>query len=258
MIVIVKILVCLVALIQISSADIEYNNTENRIVGGVNAKIEDFPYQVSILLNKRHICGGSIFHPYFILTAAHCVDEYPARFYVIRAGSNYSNAGGEIVPVCSIQIHRNFDKNTLDYDIAILRLCSQLIFRPTILPIALPYYGEPIPDNLKAVATGWGLTQENGKLSTVLQKVFIPTISTKSCSMLYRKYHEEITNRMFCAGYLQGGKDACQGDSGGPLRVKGKLMGIVSWGFGCAQPDHPGIYTSVPTLRKWIKKVTGY
>ncbi len=61
-------------------------------------------------------------------------------------------------------------------------------------------------------------------------------------------YHEDqITKNMMCAGVNGGGKDSCQGDSGGPLldRENGVLVGVVSWGTGCAVDGFPGVYARI-------------
>merc|ERR1712151_1200266 len=61
---------------------------------------------------------------------------------------------------------------------------------------------------------------------------------------------------MICASREE--RDSCQGDSGGPLIIKGDdatsdvLIGIVSWGFGCAEPTYPGVYTNVGFFNKFI------
>lgn len=57
---------------------------------------------------------------------------------------------------------------------------------------------------------------------------------------------------MICGAVPEGGKDACQGDSGGPFAVGGELVGITSWGFGCALKGYPGVYSRVPALRSWV------
>lgn len=69
---------------------------------------------------------------------------------------------------------------------------------------------------------------------------------------------------MICAGYKDGGRDSCLGDSGGPLIMidgnekQPRLVGVVSFGKGCADPKHPGVYGRVTAVRKWIKSVTGF
>ncbi|WP_414731049.1 trypsin-like serine protease, partial [Vibrio vulnificus] len=73
--------------------------------------------------------------------------------------------------------------------------------------------------------------------------VDVPVVSNDECRRAYRS----LTNRMFCAGVPQGGKDACQGDSGGPAVIKpdGIQVGVVSYGIGCARKGYPGVYTNV-------------
>lgn len=87
-------------------------------------------------------------------------------------------------------------------------------------------------------------------------RVSVPIVNRSECADAYR-YMNTITDRMICAGYTSGGKDACQGDSGGPLTADGLLYGLVSWGYGCAKPKYPGVYTNVANLRSWIKTHSG-
>ena len=61
---------------------------------------------------------------------------------------------------------------------------------------------------------------------------------------------------MICAGYQHGKHDSCQGDSGGPLVARNKLVGVVSWGIGCAEDGFPGVYARVSSVRDWIKSVS--
>lgn len=107
-----------------------------------------------------------------------------------------------------------------------------------------------------AVVSGWGLVSENGKNSETLRKVTVPIMQQAICRSLYLK-KGNVTNRMICAGYLGGVMDACQGDSGGPLVYKNTLLGIVSWGHGCARANYPGVYTKVSKFRNWISRNAG-
>lgn len=231
---------------------------DHRIVGGINASILEYPYQVSVRKLNSHICGGSIFHTLYILTAAHCVDGGIASQFSIRAGSSFITKGGKRVKVCEIIAKGDYNIETLDNDVAILKLCSPLVFSDKILPVALPEAGEEVAAGAKAFVTGWGYEAENSFLPSTLKQVELPIVSTNDCKKAYSNFGN-ITNNMICAGLMQtGGKDACQGDSGGPLRANGKLMGVVSWGFGCARPHYPGVYTKVSNYRNWIKTVTNY
>nr|CAI5862571.1 unnamed protein product [Callosobruchus analis] len=227
-------------------------NGSFQIVGGHVVDIADYPYQVSLQIWGRHICGAIILDQNFILTAAHCVTGETKNSITIRVGSSYRDKDGEVLSITKIFIHPDFDAVTYNYDISIIQLSSPLDFGPGVRKVGLPSEGTTIPDGLAASATGWGKLYDEGPLADVLQEVDLPTITKSSCE----KYYEgHLTDTMFCAGFDQGGKDTCVGDSGGPLVVSGILIGITSWGGVCAAPKTPGVYTNVPTLIKYINSI---
>jgi len=128
-------------------------------------------------------------------------------------------------------------------------------YGPGVQPIALASV-EP-PAGARAVVSGWGtLTAGGSTLPSQLQAVEVNITSRAACNSAYAAYGG-ITVNMICAGVTGGGKDACQGDSGGPLVVGDQLVGIVSWGMGCALADYPGVYTNVATLKSFITDTTG-
>lgn len=87
----------------------------------------------------------------------------------------------------------------------------------------------------------------------MLQAAQVPIVEHSVCANRFKPSKRNITERMFCAGFIDGGVDSCQGDSGGPVQQNGKLVGIVSWGIGCAKAFYPGVYTDVPHLRDWVR-----
>lgn len=97
-----------------------------------------------------------------------------------------------------------------------------------------------------------------GRVEDILQKVTVPLMSKEECQARYRK--RRIDDKEICAGYDEGGKDACKGDSGGPLSCRHEevwyLVGITSWGEGCARPQQPGVYTKVVEFSDWILEKT--
>ncbi|KAF7395062.1 hypothetical protein HZH66_008236 [Vespula vulgaris] len=209
------------------SQDFNWDYDEGRIVGGQQTSIHQHPYQVSVRFNTRHICGGAIISKEWIITAAHCVKDTFVRYVSIKAG------------------------------ISDLRMREKSFhFGQNMRPISLAKTTDQYTTGSKAVVTGWGVLRKNGVLSDKLREVRVPVLSNRNCSYLYMG--REITSRMLCAGYLNvGGRDACQGDSGGPLVQHGKLIGLVSWGYGCAEPAYPGVYTRVAALRSWITEHAG-
>ena len=85
----------------------------------------------------------------------------------------------------------------------------------------------------------------------VLQ-VDVPVVSDADCRKAYGV--SDITDSMICAGLDAGGKDSCQGDSGGPFMCGKQLSGVVSWGYGCAQPGFPGVYTQTSYFVSWLNQ----
>ncbi|KAL4876757.1 trypsin-like cysteine/serine peptidase domain-containing protein [Aspergillus karnatakaensis] len=229
------------------------------IVGGYTAGRTEFPYQVSIQTSS-HFCGGSIISPDYILTAAHCATKHVASRLRVRVGSPSHNSGGQLVRVAEIISHADYNADTIENDIAVLRLTQSLQLGEAVGVIDLPPSNETTPET-GAVCTvsGWGTTSHEGAdLPTNLRAVDIKVIDHALC----REWYEDVrnvTDQMVCAGVQGGGKDACQGDSGGPLVEKEShtQIGVVSWGYGCGQHGRFGVYADTAAYRDWIKENAG-
>ena len=117
------------------------------------------------------------------------------------------NQGGQLIQVEKYYQHENFDPDTYDYDISILKLEKGLKFGDGVAVAVLPSQSEDdIPGDTVGTVTGWGRLSLYGRLPQELEEVDLPTLNPSDC----RQEYKSVTNRMFCAGYLKGGKDACQ------------------------------------------------
>uniref|UniRef100_T1GE17 Peptidase S1 domain-containing protein n=1 Tax=Megaselia scalaris TaxID=36166 RepID=T1GE17_MEGSC len=213
------------AVIAIASASVlphfvQVPKLDGRIVGGQPTTIEQYPYQVSLFrVGGSHFCGGSLVSNNIVITAAHCLQSISASQLQVRLGSTSRSSAQDVEFTNSIQ------------------------------PIGLASV-DPAPGTT-AVVTGWGTVKEGGfTLPTTLQEVFVDIVSRQSCQSAYGKNYD-INASMVCAA--SEGKDACQGDSGGPLVANGQLVGVVSWGIGCARSAYPGVYGNVPDLLSWVQ-----
>ncbi|XP_075392498.1 transmembrane protease serine 9 [Tenrec ecaudatus] len=229
-----------------------------RIVGGFGAASGEVPWQVSLKEGTRHFCGATVVGDRWLLSAAHCFNHTKVEQVRAHLGTaSLLGMGGSPVKVGlrRVVLHPLYQAATLDFDVAMLELASPLPFNKYIQPICLPLAIQKFPVGRKCMISGWGNTQEgNATKPDILQKASVGIIDQKTCSILY---NFSLTDRMLCAGFLEGRVDSCQGDSGGPLACEETpgvfyLAGIVSWGIGCAQAKKPGVYTRVTRLKGWI------
>lgn len=159
--------------------------------------------------------------------------------------------------------HPKFDPRTFEYDLALLRFYEPVPFRKNISPVCIPE-GNKSYVGRTATVTGWGRLYEDGPLPNALQHVSVPVITNDECEKMYRRagYAEDIPNIFICAGMQGGGRDSCEGDSGGPLVIeengRWNLIGIISWGIGCALPNQPGVYTRITEFSSWIYQIISY
>jgi len=213
---------------------------------------------LSSQFSSQPFCGGTLISGKDVLTAAHCTSGSTTAAYVVLGEHRLgSNDGEKKVRVCGVKNHPNYNDRTVDYDFSILTLCETVDFTQDISPACLPSSSSNNYDSRESVVSGWGTLNSGGSTPDVLHDVTVNTMSNSQCTGSSTDYSSaDITDRMICAS--ASGKDACQGDSGGPLVTKEStgfytLIGVVSWGFGCADARAPGVYARVTNQLSWIQ-----
>lgn len=240
------------------------SSIDPRIVGGTPTTIEENPWQVALIVGgtpdvvRQQFCGGSLISPTVVLTAAHCVDWLEDENGVeVLSGSTYYKHGGERLEVSEIHIHPAWIDATNSNDFAILKLAT-----PSVSGTPIPFVQSDefeIVDRTMVVS-GWGALTQGGAGSEILMRAAVPYVSTEVCNQP-QSYAGQIDETMFCAGHREGGVDACQGDSGGPIITSdgegnSVLVGVVSWGSGCALRLKYGVYGRISFVHEWIESHT--
>merc|ERR1712149_157740 len=252
-------------------------SSSNRIVGGkeVNPKGK-LPYQVFFQgcagTRGCSICGGTIVNKRFVLTAAHCYNSMFATMHVIVGEHTVCrgipqgspNEGGKLIKVKKMTLHPDYNSRTIDNDIAVLELAEDLTFTKKIKPACLPSSETKDYSGSATTVSGWGGTigygpndqQPQQPRQCTLKETIVKLIagSDPMCS----KYLKTSSSKIKLCAFAKD-TDACQGDSGGPLTVsengKYTLVGVVSYGSGCASSSTPGVYVRVQGYLPWIKNL---
>ncbi|XP_030570030.1 uncharacterized protein LOC115769378 [Drosophila novamexicana] len=233
-----------------------------KIIGGKAARKGEWPWQVAIFNRfKEAFCGGTLIAPLWVLTAAHCV----RKVLYVRFGEHnldYEDGTEVQLRVLKSYKHPNFDKRTVDSDVALLRLPKPVNATSWIGYSCLPRPYQPLPKNMDCTVIGWGKRRNRDVVGTsVLHQADVPIIPMENCRSVYHDY--TITKNMFCAGHRRGRIDTCAGDSGGPLLCRDTtkanhpwtIFGITSFGDGCAKRNKFGIYAKVPNYVDWVWSV---
>ena len=227
------------------------------------------------VLQQDASCGASFLGDKWVLTAAHCVDSANASLFKMNVGEyDLSDGAEKAIDIANIYIHPLYDDEGLDNDIAIIELVSAPLNAPAAVQIASATLTEQYAiENSLATVAGWGgrqgYTPGEGPTSNfpdILHKVDLQLSSNAQCRDVFAETfgvlaeNTGVTDAMICASVTEGGKGSCQGDSGGPLVINTssgvQQVGIVSWGFGCAEAGYPGVYTRVSEFKDWISALT--
>ncbi|XP_077982628.1 uncharacterized protein LOC144437547 isoform X2 [Glandiceps talaboti] len=240
-----------------------------RIYGGRAAKKRKWPWMAMLFDSNRKqtFCGGVLLNRQWVITAAHCILNSETtrdnlRIYLGKYYSSKTEREEREFKVEDVHPHPKFNQSTYDSDIALVKLFTSAELTDRITPVCVPdvvVANNTLQSQKSGWVTGWGRTKlKHDNVLGKLQQVRLQIVEHLQCA---KKYADAaITDNMFCALPAKRGqrKDACSGDSGGPFvrKISGRwyLIGLVSWGQGCAEPNFPGVYTTVSKFNDWIRQ----
>jgi len=224
--------------------------TEQPVVGGTRASEGEFPWIVRLSMG----CGGALYTPQIVLTAAHCVGSTGEDTSITATAGVIDLDDSAAVQIDSTYVYVSPTYGTSEGgDWALIKLAS-----PVPNAVTLPLATDSTYDTGTFGIAGWGAASEGGGQQRYLLKAEVPFIDDAQCKSAGGDYDGLIADAEICAGnWDEGGVDTCQGDSGGPMFRKNDAgdwvqVGIVSWGNGCAEPQNPGVYTQVSTFASAI------
>ncbi|XP_069591187.1 prostasin [Ranitomeya imitator] len=258
------------AILLLAAVNLVFGQIANRIVGGENGNIQQWPWLASLRHNQVHVCGCSLLSPSYVLTAAHCFPTgYKDEEYEVLVGTTslaITDSTAQIVLVEQSYKNPGYVDGGFSWDIAVVKLKTAVTLSSVVQPIRLPSSNVQFPAGMPCKVAGWGHVKHSVPLESPqnLQVGQVKIISRFTCSCLYNINPSEntlssIQQDMICAGTVDGSVDACQGDSGGPLccNVNGNWYqaGVVSWGDECGAPNRPGVYIATSASIVWIRSI---
>ena len=219
------------------------------VVGGSRAAQGEFPFMVRLSMG----CGGALYSPTLVLTAAHCVSRTGNNTSITATMGSVDLQSSSRVTRRSNYVYRAPGYNGNGDDWAFIRLSS-----PVTTLATLPIATSTAYDSGTFTISGWGAAREGGAQQRYLLMATVPFVSDSTCNSSSMYGGDVIAAEEICAGYTSGGVDTCQGDSGGPMFRRDASnawiqVGIVSWGDGCARPNKPGVYTQVSYFSSAIR-----
>ncbi|XP_071565745.1 chymotrypsinogen A [Temnothorax nylanderi] len=243
--------------------------TTGRIFNGKPSRRGAWPWQVSLqLLHPKlgfigHWCGGVLIDPKWVITAAHCIHN---ELFNLPIGALWTAVVGEWeldsggrgsarLPVEKVILHERF--NNYVHDIALMKLARPAPLSKVVRTICLPGPGQDLSQG-QCVTSGWGRYGPSPSLSTALLEASVPLLNLEECLQAYGT-SVPIRKGHLCAGQIDGSSGSCVGDSGGPLQCRRtdgvwQLVGVTSFGSGCARPGYPDVYTKIQHYLHWINK----